>query len=663
MVWSLALFLVFAVPRQYGPVEFYDRYTVRPLVAESTHTFDVQQYTLNLTFPMTDPTFAGWVSVQAKSKIPNLTTIELDMYSLVCDSVRVDGITAAYHYNDTTLTVTLPHGYGVDQPFEVRIEYHGWARSDPNNPGYYLGFNYYPKKPGTIDTTAYTVASPFDAPYWFPCYDHMFDKARCEIFATVPVGYSAASIGVLLDVTPAVRSMPTRSDAARAMTTFHWKTEFPVAPYLVCVTISRYRELRDRYLRAPNDTVPLVYYVYRTDTTQARANFANVPAMMDFYSKKFGAYPFEKYGMAEVYPFKYGGMEHQTMTTMHRAVITNPANEPTIAHELAHQWWGDCVTPLDWPHIWLKEGFATYAEALWTEFQYGEAEFMNEMDAYANGLYGYFYSDYGYRHSLYNLPPDSLFIYGLTYCKGAWVMHMLRSVMGDSAFFAAFPVYFNTYKFGNASIDDYRTVCEQVSGKSLKWFFDEWIYGQGHPEYRWRWWRVEHGVDSASLYIRIKQTQYNAPVFTMPIQFKVITLHDTTLVTVWDSLADQTFALPVKDNVSSVVFDPHNWILKAESTLAVDEEPKPVVAAVRISAAPNPAFRSVSFALSLSEPGVLAVYDRMGCRVICWTLMPDNRSVVWNGIDERNRAVAAGVYFYEWRGVKTGTRGKIILVR
>jgi aminopeptidase N len=657
MVWTL--FLVFAAQRSFGPVEFYDNYTVRPLVAESTHTYDVQKYILELNLPMTDSTFSGTVTVQAKSNTANLDTVTLDMYALVCDSVRVDGGPATFQYNDTTLTVILPHGYGTNQPFEVKVKYHGWARPDPLNPGYYLGFNYYPKKPGTLDTTAYTVASPFDAPYWYPCYDHMFDKAQCEVFATVPTGYVVASNGILLDVAPTTLS------SAKSMTlssTYHWRTDYPITTYLICVTISKYAVVTDRYVRVNNDTVPLVYYVYPSDTMLARTRFVTVPEMMDFYSQKFGDYPFEKYGMAEVHPFKYGGMEHQTITTVDRAVVTG-SNEGTVAHELAHQWWGDCVTALDWPHLWLKEGFSTYSEALWTEYKYGAVQFFNEMQYYATGFGAYFESDLSYRHSLYNLPGDKLFIYGLTYCKGAWVLHMLRYVMGDSGFFAAFPKYFDRYKYGNATVDEYRAVCEEISGKDLKWFFDEWIYDQGHPEYEWRWSAQSHGADSSSLFVRIKQAQTNAPIFKMPIQLQVITTaHDTTMVSVWDSLADQSFTLLIGGAVSDVRFDPDRRILKKDTVLGIVEAPL-LARGMKISAGPVPAHRTVRFELNLTEPGALAVYDRTGRKVKSWFLEPKEYSILWNGSDDQSRSLPAGVYFYELRGAKTCSRGKIILVR
>lgn len=650
MVWSL--FFVIASYQPFGPYEFYEGYTVRPLKAESTHTYDVEKYLLNLTIPMVDSTFSGTVTISARSKIPNLDTVELNMYELDCDEVRVNDTIVDFSYNRRTLKVYLPKTLGSNAPFEVKVKYRGWARRDPINQSYYLGFNYYPKKSGTLDTTVYTVGSPFDAPYWFPCYDHMFDKAQCELYVTVPAGYVVASNGLLQEPVMTGSSL-----------TYHWRTDFPITTYLICVTISKYAQFSDYYIKQSGDTIPIRYYVYTKDTTQAKMRFVNIPDMMDFYSKKFGDYPFEKYGMAEVWPFKYGGMEHQTMTTIHRNWITQ-GNERGLAHELAHQWWGNCVTALDWPHIWLKEGFATYSEALYTEYKYGRAEFESEMAYYANGFGAYFDSDRSYRHSLYNLPGDKLFIWGLTYCKGAWVLHMLRYVIGDSSFFATFPEYFNRYKYGNATINEYRAVAEAASGQDLGWFFDEWIYDQGHPEYEWQWSSQSHGEDSSSLVVNIKQVQTNAPIFKMPIELQVVTtLNDTTVFQVWDSLAEQTFSFLIGGDVSEVKFDPANRILKKETMLGIGEAVSSLTRGIKISVAPVPAYRTVKFELSLNEPGVFAVYDRTGRRVKSWILQPEDYSLVWHGSDEKGQPLPAGVYFYEWKGAKTRNTGKIILVR
>lgn len=646
MVWTLILAIL---SEPFGQYEFYEDYTVRPLIAESTHTYNVEKYVLNLNFPMVDSTFSGTVTIFAKSTIDKLDTVELDMYQLECDEVRIDGTITSFQYNDTTLTIIMPATYGQNQSFEIAVTYRGWARKDPKNPNYYLGFHYYPKKPGTLDTTAYTVASPFDAPNWFPCYDHMFDKAQCEVYATVPIGYVVASNGVLEDVTPALGGTAT----------FHWRTDFPIATYLICVTISKYVEFVDYYVRPSNDTVPIVYYVYGNDTALARTHFVNVPEMLDFYSQKFGDYPFEKYGMAEVYPFKYGAMEHQTMTTVTRAVVTGN-NEPTIAHELSHHWWGNCVTALDWPHIWLKEGFATYSEALFTEYKYGAASFAAEMLSYANG---YFTDDKTYRHSLYDLPGDKLFIWGLTYCKGAWVMHMLRYVLGDSIFFATLPEYFDMYKYGNASIGEYQAIAEVLSGQDLDWFFGEWIYDQGHPEYEVGWSVENQGVDSSNLTVFVNQVQANAPVFKMPVQFQVITSGGLTAVQAWDSLAEQTFSFLIAGNVIEVTFDPYYRILSKLTPMGLAEAGSSRSSRTRISVLPVPAARTVQFELALVEPGMLAVFDRTGRKVRSWMLNGHESSIAWSGQDETGQRLPAGVYFYEWQGKTSRRSGKIILVR
>jgi aminopeptidase N len=221
-----------------------------------------------------------------------------------------------------------------------------------------------------------------------------------------------------------------------------------------------------------------MYYVFREDSALAAYDFANVPHMMDAFNYYFGPYPFEKYGMVAVTPFAYGGMDHQTMTTINRSWINGTrANEFGIAHELAHQWWGDMVTMSDFRHIWLNEGFATYAEALFTEYFYGQNTYAPRIQWYQD--YYFIYDEYYGRFPLFD--PVAIFN-AAEYFKGALVLHMLRGMMGDEAFFNGLRQYGQLYRYGNASTEDFRAVMEDVSGLSLFTFFHQWIYEPGYPE-------------------------------------------------------------------------------------------------------------------------------------------------------------------------------------
>jgi len=274
-----------------------------------------------------------------------------------------------------------------------------------------------------------------------------------------------------------------------------------------------------------------------------------VKNMLTCFGELFGEYPFvdEKYGQAD---FLWGGgMEHQTCTSY------GSWNEGLFAHEIAHQWWGDMVTCESFHHIWLNEGFASYAEALWFEWAYP----------------GYTASEYQMDYQLYLGPgtvyvedpeTEDIFDSGLSYVKGSWVLHMLRHVVGDNDFFQILKTYYNApqHKYRSATTEEFRTVCEQVSGMNLERFFYQWIHEEYYPVYSYSWSSIQNGT-SYDITLEIRQEQ-DQTLFCMPLDITVTTQSGETNFVVYDSLAVQTFQFTVNAEPTDILLDKDNWVLK-----------------------------------------------------------------------------------------------------
>ena len=335
--------------------------------------------------------------------------------------------------------------------------------------------------------------------------------------------------------------------------TYTWRENYPISTYLIFIAATNYVTFSD-YYTSNSETMEISYFAYPEHLAEAQEDFSITVPMIDFFASVFGEYPFleEKYGMAEI-PGSMS-MEHQTCTSLSTMAYTGTHQyDWLIAHELAHQWWGDLVTPADWADIWLNEGFATYSEALWTENVYG---FDGLKYAMAANKDTYLTRHTGPEHPIYDPPLGHLFC-TTEYEKAAWVLHMLRFVVGEDKFREILKEYAQLYAYSNATTEDFKEVCEQKYGAELGWFFNQWIYEAGYPIYQFGW-----GCSKQNrVRVIINQIQEEFPLFNMPIELAFVLPSGTVKKIVWVNQGKNTFVFDLQERASNVLFDPDSWIL------------------------------------------------------------------------------------------------------
>ena len=497
------------------------------------HNFDVLHYKFNWKINFDSKSIQGKALIRIQSLIDDLSKVTFHLAdNLKVTKVLQGKFSLDFIHHNNLLDIYLIQNLNISEETEIEIFYHG-------KPQQGLNFSYHQNYP-----IIWSLDEPTGARYWFPCYDHPSDKATVEMRITVPANMVVASNGKLIDII---------SNNENTVTYF-WKENYPIATYLIFLSATNYEIFKHLYLSGEGKNMNVIYFVYPEDIALAQEDFSVTPSMIDFFSNLFGEYPFleEKYGMAEI-PGNIA-MEHQTCTSYPSKLITGDHRyDWIIAHELAHQWWGDLVTLLDWSDIWLNEGFATYSDALWHEYIYGFEGLKSRMNDFKNIYFTY---HKGSEHPIYNPPPGHLFC-TIEYEKAAWVLHMLRFIVGDSKFWRILRKYAVKYAYSNASTKDFQHLCEEIYGESLDWFFNEWIYKSGYPIYQFGW-----GVlQSNKVRIIINQIQKNFPLFIMPIELKFIFPSGKLRKTIWVENKNNIFDFSFEQKPLEVIFDPDNWIL------------------------------------------------------------------------------------------------------
>ncbi|HXW50906.1 MAG TPA: M1 family aminopeptidase, partial [Candidatus Acidoferrales bacterium] len=479
-----------------------------------------------------------------------LAMLEMDADHLRIKAVRnAAGKSLRFGLAGGRLTIELDRILAAGKSSTIVIDYEA---QQPTQGIYFISPDKgYPKKPVQV----WTQGQDQDAHYWFPCIDYPNAKATTEIKATVPAKFFVLSNGTLVSTT---------EDRKAKTKTYHWKMDTPHVTYLVSCVAGEFSEHTDML-----GDLPVSYYVVPGREADGARSFGTTPKMVKFFADRIGvAYPYSKYAQVAVTDFIFGGMENtsattQTDTTLHDArAHLDFSSEGLVAHELAHQWFGDLLTCKDWSHAWLNEGFATYFEALFREFEHGRDEF----DYYRFLLaQRYFEEDRReYRRpivtNVYTEPID-LFDRHL-YEKGASVLHLIRRQLGDELWWKTIHHYVTEHQLQNVETIDLIRAIETVTGRNMLPFFDQWVFSGGHPNFRvhYRW-----DEEQKAALVRIEQMQDAAdgtPVFTLPVTLAFG--HGKTEQRFKAELEqrEQTFTFALAKRPDTFSFDPDGDILK-----------------------------------------------------------------------------------------------------
>ena len=472
-----------------------------------------------------------------------ISTLGIDLVdAMQVEAVAVDGVATAFTHQHDLIAVPLTRGWEAGHQGDVRIRFSGSPAAD--------GTFAFGEHAGVA--VAASNGLPYSARDWWPSIDRPSAKARSALMSfTVPAGMIAVSNGTLRG----------RMRNADGTATYTWDEPSPIYSDVISVAVTNFAEFDLPVTLRSGARLTMTFYAFPEDLAKARAQFGVLAKMIVHHEGRFGPYPFagEKYGVAEfpVPSFR----EHQTIPSLGPNFITgNDRYDRILAHELAHQWFGNSVTVANWSEIWLNEGFATYASALWLESLHGAdglAQEMRRLDVLTappvNGV-----APSEFVGSLFIADPehDPQLLGRTTFNKGAWTLHMLRHVVGDDAFFTSLRRYAAEYRGRTVTTADFQRVCETVSGANLAAFFRQWVYGTGRPVYRMAW--TQRG---AVLNVSVAQNQ-PGDVFTMPLDVQVVTGRGERTYRFVDDRRTQTFTTTVDGTVKSVVLDPGGFVLK-----------------------------------------------------------------------------------------------------
>src|ERR687885_1384172 len=558
----------------------------------------VKHIFLDLALDIPNQSFSGTCTIALDPVRNGIHQLVLDAVNLNIASVQVDETPQTFDYDGEQLQVQLQQPTVAEKEIKIAIAY---SVEKPQRGLYFVGPDqHYPNKP----TQVWTQGEDEDSRFWFPCFDYPGQLATSEIRVKVPKRFIAISNGELIT-----------TEEAGEDKIYHWLQQQVHPTYLMTLAVGDFAEIRDEW-----NGKPVTYYVEKGYEEDARRSMGKTPRMIEFFSEKFGyPYPFPKYAQVCVDDFIFGGMENTSTTLLtdrclldERAALDNQRTESLVAHELAHQWFGDLVVIKHWSHAWIKEGMASYSEVFWTEQEYGA-------DDAAYYLLGEARSYFSEDSSRYRRPivthvyREAIELYDRhLYEKGACVYHMIRTELGDELFWKAIQTFVQDNAHKTVETIDLLRAIEKATGRNLLFLFDQYVYRGGHPDFKvaYSW-----DADSCLAKITVTQTQANngnngsnSELFDLkiPIAFGYTQQEsgvrsDVTLktFTVRVHEREQSFYFPLEKKPQFISFDRGNNYLKTVSL----EYPIPELKA-QLHSDPDPVSR-IYAAKALAKKGGL----------------------------------------------------------
>ena len=508
----------------------------------SIDTFQPKHYLVNLTLDdkLSEITSA---SVRIDLKLLKATrVIDLDFGELTVDRVTLDSKSLQFTHKDGKLLINLPGPVRIGDSIALTIDYHGKPKD-----GLIL----------TKDKDGHPAAVGDNWPnrvhHWIPSFDHPSGKATVTFNITAPAGEEVVANGRLDHV----------ETTANGQRTWTYTEGVPIPAYCMIIAVGQFAKL-DSAQRA---VTPLSYYVPLSERELAQKGFSPAAPALEFFTQNIARYPYEKLALI-VGATRFGGMENSSAIVftsnlfaraapkgMSKAFGVPQNNLNVIAHEIAHQWFGDSVTESTWSDLWLSEGFATYFAGLFLQRHEGEDAFQQYMKDASRAVFEY---EREHRTPIFDRETENLMdlLNPNNYQKGAWVLHMLRANLGDAAFFQGIRSYYNSHAQSNASTEDLRRAFEKASGRNLRSFFARWVYDSGHPQYELEW----HWLGQRELRIVLTQRQ-SGNIFADPVPVTITTARGKRDLVLKPTGKLWIERVPLREKPIRVELDPRNVLL------------------------------------------------------------------------------------------------------
>ena len=544
---------------------------------------------LDLIIDIPRQSFQGSCQITLTPIRQGISSLTLDAVDLNINSVFIEGISQPFDYDRSLLTIHLLQPT-TDKPIILTINY---QVNQPQRGLYFIGPDeYYPDKPMQV----WTQGEDEDSRFWFPCFDYPGQLTTSEIRVKIPQPYIAISNGELISVATVGEDR-----------IYHWSQKQIHPTYLMTLAVGDFAELCDSW-----NGVPVTYYVEKGREEEGQRSMGKTPRMIEFFSQKFGyPYPYPKYAQVCVDDFIFGGMENTSTTILtdrclidQRASIDHTWTESLVAHELAHQWFGDLVVIKHWSHAWIKEGMASYSEVLWTESEYGKAAASYYLLGEARSYLEEDTSRYR-RPIVTHVYREAIELYDRhLYEKGACVYHMIRSILGEDLFGKAIQTFVRDNAHKTVETVDLLRAIEKATGYNLLFLFDQYVYRGGHPDYK-----VAYSWDNQNnlAQLTVTQTQDEKELFDLkiPVAFAYLNSEDITY-NLRIHQKEQSFYFPLAQKPDFVKFDRGNNFLKTVTLEYPIGELK-----AQLQQDPDPISR-IYAAIAIAKKGGLEAIEALG---------------------------------------------------
>nr|WKN36326.1 M1 family metallopeptidase [Tunicatimonas sp. TK19036] len=531
------------------PFSFYFSYGFSQSQVLPDPSIDIQHYSFQITIHDYTNAIEGETDILVKFTEGGQSSATLKLvgkdssgqHGMVVDNVLYNDNDIEFQHLDHLLKLKLPNLTTANQLGSFKIRYHGIPED-----GLIIGENKYG------DRTFFGDNWPNRARYWLPTNDHPSDKATCEFIITSPSHYEVIANGTKREES----FLPPNAGGKYLYKKTHWATRKPIPTKVMVFGAARFAI---QYLPA-DAPIEIQNWLYPEDRDIGFLQFTPTADIISYYENILGPYPYEKLANIQS-KTQYGGMENASAIFYNERAITNqPSIESLIAHEIAHQWFGNAVTEKQWSDVWLSEGFSTYLTHLYFEHTYGKDSLEARLQTDKNRIFAYHLKSP--TSTVVDKNETNLFqlLNANSYQKGAWVLHMLRNEVGDNIFFSILQKYYDKYHHQNASTEDFISLASSISGQNLTSFFEQWLSRPDYPMIKGTW---KYSGMGKKVTLDIAQTQDGDP-FKVPLQIKILYNKNSKPEIHTFNLHDrkQTFSIKVKESVQNVLIDPNTWLLQ-----------------------------------------------------------------------------------------------------